>query len=53
LRKKIYLEYTLQRNGGQEAHVKDRVRRTVAAMSQVWGYREEKIWGLGKKVVAI
>jgi len=32
-----YLEYTLQRNGDQEAHVKDRVRKMTTTMDQVWG----------------
>jgi len=32
-----YLGYTLQRNGGQEAHVKERVRKAAAVMGQVWG----------------
>lgn len=37
VKKFAYLEYTLQRNGGQEAQVKDRVRRAAAVMGQVWG----------------
>lgn len=32
-----YLEYKLQRNGGQEAQIRDRVRRAAAVMGQVWG----------------
>ena len=32
-----YLGYTLMRNGGQEAHVGERVRKGAAVMGQVWG----------------
>jgi len=32
-----YLGYTLQRNGGQEAHVRDRVAKAAAILGQVWG----------------
>ncbi|XP_071644396.1 uncharacterized protein [Temnothorax longispinosus] len=43
-----YLGYTLQRNGGQEAHVKERVKKAAAVMGQVWGIgkrRFGKDWG--------
>jgi len=30
-----YLDYTLQRNGGQEAHVRRRVKKAAAIMRQV------------------
>jgi len=43
-----YLGYTLQKNGGQEAHVKERVRRAAVVMGQVWGIgkrRFGKDWG--------
>jgi len=43
-----YLGYTLQRNGGQEAHVRDRVKKAAAIMGQVWGIgkrRFGKDWG--------
>jgi len=36
-----YLGYVLQRNGGQEAQVRDRIKRAAAGMG--------KIWGLGKR----
>lgn len=36
-----YLGYTFQRNGRQEAHIRDRVRKEVAVLDT--GYREEKI----------
>lgn len=32
-----YLGFVLQRNGGQEAHIKDRVKVAAAAMGQIWG----------------
>jgi len=32
-----YLGYTLQRNGGQEAHIRDRVAKAAAILGQVWG----------------
>jgi len=32
-----YLGYTLQRNGGQEAQIRDRVARGAAILGQVWG----------------
>lgn len=31
------LGYILQTNGGQEAHIKERVRRAALAIGQVWG----------------
>lgn len=31
-----YLGYTLQRNGGQEAHVRERLRKAAVIMGQVW-----------------
>ncbi|XP_071582157.1 uncharacterized protein [Temnothorax nylanderi] len=40
--------YTLQRNGGQEAHVKERVRKAAVVMGQVWEIgkrRFGKDWG--------
>lgn len=43
-----YLGYTLQRNGGQEVHVKERVRKAAAVMEQEWGIekrRFRKDWG--------
>ncbi|XP_071577651.1 uncharacterized protein [Temnothorax nylanderi] len=32
-----YLGYTQQRNGGQEAQVRERVRKAAAIMGQIWG----------------
>lgn len=43
-----YLGYTLQKNGGQEAHIKERVRKAAAIMRQVWEIgkrRYGKDWG--------
>lgn len=47
-----YLGYVVQRNGGQEAQVEDRVKRAAAIVRQVWGigkrrFREDwsrRIW---------
>ncbi|XP_076278429.1 uncharacterized protein LOC143208167 [Lasioglossum baleicum] len=43
-----YLGYTLSRDGGQKAHVEDRIRKGAAIMRQVWGIgkrRFGKDWG--------
>ena len=32
-----YLGYTIQKNGGQDAHIRERLRKGAAVMSQVWG----------------
>jgi len=32
-----YLGYVFQKNGGQEAHIKDRIKKAAAVMGQVWG----------------
>lgn len=32
-----YLGYTIQRNGGQEEHVKERGKRAAIVMREVWG----------------
>jgi len=43
-----YLGYIFQRNGGQEEQVKDRMRRGMAVIGQVWGIgkrRFGKDWG--------
>lgn len=42
VREFAYLRYTLQKNGGQEAHVRDRVRRAAAIMGQVWGIEKRR-----------
>ncbi|KAL6418256.1 hypothetical protein ACFW04_012239 [Cataglyphis niger] len=38
----FYLGYVMQRNGGQEAQIKDRLRKGAAVMSQVWGIGKRK-----------
>jgi len=40
-----YLGYVFQRNGGQEGQVRDRVKRGMAAMGQVWGIGKRKFGG--------
>lgn len=45
-----YLGYTLQRNGGEETHVKERTRRAASNGSNM-GYREEMVWeGSGRRL---
>lgn len=40
-----YLGYLVQRNGGQEVHVRERVRREAAVMGTVWGIEKRKFRG--------
>lgn len=43
-----YLGYTLQKNGGQDAHIRERVKKAVAAIRQVWGIGKRRFgrdWG--------
>jgi len=48
-----YLGYKLQRNGGQESHVKERVAKAAAIMGHKGNWKEE-IWkGLEKKDVDV
>ena len=45
-----YLGYVFKRNGGQEAQVRDRVRKAGVVMRQAWGIGKrkfEKDWGKG------
>lgn len=35
VREYSYLKYVMQRNGGQEAHIRERVKRATMAMRQV------------------
>lgn len=39
-----YLRFVFQRNGGTEAHIKDRVRKGTAIMGQGMRNREKKVW---------
>lgn len=40
-----YLGYTLQRNGRQEAHIRERIRKAAAIMGQVWGIGKRRFGG--------
>src|SRR5436190_16029940 len=43
-----YLGYVVQKNGGQEGHIKERVRRGAAVMGQVWSIGKRRFkndWG--------
>lgn len=43
-----YLGYVLQKNGGQEVHIKNRIKRATTVMGQVWGIGKRKFgreWG--------
>lgn len=51
-----YLGYMLQKNGGQEAHIRKRLKRAAATMRQVWGIGKRRFgrrFGLGKKIVVV
>lgn len=49
-----YLGYTLQSNGGQEAQVRDRMKRAASIMGVDTRDWKQEIWkGLRKKVVDI
>lgn len=40
--------YVLQKNGGQEVHIKNRIKRATTVMGQVWGIGKRKFrreWG--------
>lgn len=36
VREFTYLGYKMQRNGGQEAHVREKIKRAAAVMGQIW-----------------
>lgn len=43
-----YLGYIFQRNGSQEAHLRDRVKKGAAVMGQVWSLGKRRFscdWG--------
>lgn len=43
-----YLGYVMQKNGGQEAHIKERVKKAAAVMGRVWGIGKKRYgrdWG--------
>jgi len=46
-----YLGYKIQRNGGQKAHIKEKVRKAAVAMRQVWGIGKRRFGGdWGKRI---
>lgn len=40
-----YLEYTLQRNGEQEAHARERLRKAAVIMGQIWRIGKRRFGG--------
>jgi len=40
-----YLGYIFQRNGGQEAHIRDRIKRSAVMMGQIWGIGKRRFRG--------
>lgn len=44
-----YLGYMMQWNGGQEAQVRDRIRKAVRIMGQVWGIGKRRFGGYWRK----
>lgn len=44
-----YLGYKLKSNGGQEAHVRERVKKVMEVMSQVWGIGKRRFRGNWKR----
>jgi len=40
-----YLRYILQKNGGQEVHIKDRVKKAAAGMGIIWGLGKRRFRG--------
>lgn len=40
-----YLGYVMQKNEGQKAHVRKRVRRATLIMGQVWGIGKRRFEG--------
>lgn len=45
VKKFCYLGYTLQRNGRQEAHIRERIRKAAAVMGQVWDIGKRRFGG--------
>lgn len=46
VREFTYLGYKIQRNGGQEAHVREKIKRAAAVMGQIWSIGKRRF---GKK----
>jgi len=40
-----FLGYTLQKNGGQEVHVKERMKKAAAVMGEVWSIGKRRFEG--------
>lgn len=49
VKKFTYLGYTMQKNWGQEAHIRERLRKGAMVMSQVWGIEKRK-FKRGKRI---
>lgn len=45
VKKVSYLGYKLKSNEGQEAHVRERVKKVMEVMSQVWGIGKRRFRG--------
>lgn len=48
MKKYKYLRYVMQRNGGQDAHIRERIKRAAVVMIQVWGIGKRRfgmVWG--------
>jgi len=45
----LYLGYKLQRNGGQEGQIKERIRKAAVVMGQVWGLGKEGLERTGEE----
>lgn len=46
------LGYIMKRNGGQEAHIRERRRKVAIVMREVWGIGK-RIWGKEKDIMSI
>lgn len=44
-----YLKYKFKRNGGQKVHVRERVRKAIRIMQQVWGIEKRRFRGNWKR----
>lgn len=46
-----YLGYIMQKNGGQEAHVRERRKKVAALLGRVWGIGKRRFGGdLGRRI---
>lgn len=44
-----YLEYTMQKNGEQEAHIRERGRKAIIVMREVWRIEKKTGKRIGKE----